>query len=882
MHRSLISISLMAAILSACGGGSGSGGDNTPSSQASSFSSITQSVVSSSSVQSSVSSAVESSIIASSEQAESSAAEQSSSEEGAASSAEESSVSSVADSSSGGQEQSSTSSEDEHSSSSSEESASASSTSSDASESSSSAEESSAFSSEANSSVEGLVNINWLPSANAFKVGGSSTAISGSVTTNSADVTSFSITGGKFESSKEAFFYINQTVNGDFVFTANISSWGSGTRSGSDQGSVGILLCDNCENGSSSVPVSAKIGVRDTGIIHTERLSVGGTLVKTSMGNNVTPSNQLYLRITRTGNQVELAYSNDGGTSYDLVRTSSFSALSNNLRIGIYAAQGTDASNNFGVSNISLLANSQENSSSSVASSASSNQSSSQLSSTGSSNQGGQSSSTSSNQANSSSSAPYIPVDITLSQDCIDLTTNPTVNWRDTALQTDQEIVECLYQSLGRPVGYGENAMGGYDPNGNSKLTIITKNSSVTVEQQLLDALTDNVHNWIVFDKVEFANEHEIGMYRSYCNNSTVLGMLDASETECNDYWQWCTRKGFSGEANCRTEFFNKAMNNKNIPIRIPAVGSNKTLDGRMSKAYFMFSGFAIGKDSDGVPTQTSNSIIFTHLDFRGAGHVEDHYVDPDMIRSTGFSSDIWIHKNTFDTTGDSAFDVKIGAHNITISFNRLVNVKRAVLHGSSDSREINQFITTTMHHNAFVTTDDSYKLLGNTLRRVPLLRRGTTHMFNNVFVNYRKEVLSLRVGARAFLEGNVFIVNVSLKEKSSIAASLAEIQGNLFKDISGGFFRNDRNFLWFGSGTCILDDTTKTHLTATNGSVDDLSQDYNAASLSVIDGWRFEAGQDLIDYVILTAGKNGDVPFNTPLSPDRTYMEALAPTTCQ
>ncbi len=484
--------------------------------------------------------------------------------------------------------------------------------------------------------------------------------------------------------------------------------------------------------------------------------------------------------------------------------------------------------------------------------------------------------------SSASSSAPYIPDNINLSADCISIATNPNVNWRDTSLQTDQEIVECLSQSLGKAVGYGENAKGGFDPNGNSKLTIITKNSSVTVEQQLINALTDNAHNWIVFDKVEFAQPSEIGMYRQYCSNATVQSLLDASEAECIDYHAWCARKGFNDLATCRTEFFNKAMNKSSIPIRIPAIGSNKTLDGRGTEAYFIFSGFAIGKDADGVPTQTSENVILTHLKFQGAGHTEDHYVDPDMIRSTGASQDIWIHKNTFDTTGDSAFDVKIGANHITMSFNRLVNVKRAVLHGSSDSRTINANITTTMHHNAFVTTDDSYMLLGNTLRRVPLLRRGKTHMFNNVFVNYRKEILSLRVGASAFLEDNAFVVNSSLQEKSSVEASLSEIANNYFKDISGGFFRNDRNFLWFGSGSCVVNEATKTALTASNGTVADLSQNYNAASLNAINGWRFAAGQDLVDYVTLTAGKHGDAPFNSPLSPDRTYMEALTPVSCR
>jgi pectate lyase len=482
----------------------------------------------------------------------------------------------------------------------------------------------------------------------------------------------------------------------------------------------------------------------------------------------------------------------------------------------------------------------------------------------------------------SSSSSSSIIIDDNISADCIRVATNPSVNWRDTSLQSDQEIVSCLSKTLGKPVGYGENAKGGFDPNGNSKLTIITKNGSVSVEQQLLNALTDNAHNWIVFDKIQFAQPSEIGMYRTFCNNTTVQSLLGASEAECINYRQWCSNKGISGEATCRNEFFNKAMNKSSIPIRIPAIGSNKTLDGRMTEAYFVFSGFAIGKDSEGVPTQTSESVILTHLKFQGAGHTEDHYVDPDMIRSTGASHDIWIHKNTFDTTGDSAFDVKIGANAITMSFNRLINVKRAVLHGSSDSRTINANITTTMHHNSFVTTDDSYMLLGNTLRRVPLLRRGKTHMFNNAFVNYRNQVLSLRVGGSAALEDNLFMVNTSLQEKSTTAASLAEISSNLFKDISGGSLRNDRNFLWFGSTSCNLDSSTKTALTATNGSVANLAASYSAASQATINTWRFAAGQDLVDYLSATTGKHGQIPFNSPLAGDRYYVLGLGKVSCQ
>lgn len=481
-----------------------------------------------------------------------------------------------------------------------------------------------------------------------------------------------------------------------------------------------------------------------------------------------------------------------------------------------------------------------------------------------------------------SSSVSSVIVDSgTISADCIRVATNPSVNWRDTALKTDQEIVSCLSKTLGKPVGYGEKALGGFDPNGNSKLTVITKNSAKSVEQQILEAITGEDHNWIVFDKIQFAQPSEIGMYRLGCSNATVQSILGATEAECVNYQQWCAKNNVSSSA-CVNNFFNSAMNKSNNPIRNPIIGSNKTIDGRGSEAYFLFSGFAIGKDSTGTPTQTANSVILTHLNFKGAGHTEDHYVDPDMLRSTGASHDIWIHKNTFDTTGDSAFDVKVGAYNITMSFNRLVNVKRAVLHGSSDSHTIDKQITTTMHNNAFVTTDDSYTLLGNTLRRVPLLRHGKTHMFNNVFVNYRNQILSLRVGASALMEDSVFVVNAIHQEKSTVAASLAEISSNLFKDISGGALRNDRNFLWFSDSACNLTSTTQTTLTASNGSVANLANNYNAASQATINNWRLAAGQDLVDYVSATAGKHGQIPYNSPLAGDKYYVLGLGKVPCQ
>ena len=468
------------------------------------------------------------------------------------------------------------------------------------------------------------------------------------------------------------------------------------------------------------------------------------------------------------------------------------------------------------------------------------------------------------------------------SSGCQQLVTDPTINWRDSALKSDQEIVECLSHSLGRPVGYGEGALGGYDPAGSSKLVVITQSSSQSVEGQLMEALSGEDHAWVVFDKADFAQDFEIGMYRLHCSNPEVLDHLQASEAECLDYHLWCQNRQYDNDVECLEQFFNVALNDGDLPIRNPVIGSNKTIDGRMSEAYFRFSGFAIGADSSGEPTQTATSVILTHLRFEGAGHTEDHGLDPDMIRSTGASHDIWIHKNDFDLTGDSAFDVKVGAYDITMSFNRVMDVKRASLHGSSDSRTINEQITTTMHHNAFVTRDSQYDTLGNTGRRVPLIRRGTSHMWNNLFVNYRKDVLSVRVGANVLWQDNAMLVNEALQEKSSLEASLEELRGNLLRDIDDGNFRADGTFLWFSDGACNVNDTTQTALTQAAGTVDDLSLQYSPQSQAAFNAERKTAQQALVDYISATAGKYGELPFNSPFASSFETVVAQDKVPCQ
>ncbi len=499
---------------------------------------------------------------------------------------------------------------------------------------------------------------------------------------------------------------------------------------------------------------------------------------------------------------------------------------------------------------------------------------------------GGASSSSSSNSSSSSSSTSSSSSSssgaLNLSAGCSELISDPSINWRESSLQTDQEIVECLSYSLGTAIGFGENAKGGYDSAGDSQLVVIKTDAAVSVEEQIFNAVSNEQHNWIVFDKNDFSKPVEIAMYRLHCGNSAVQSALGgASEAECVDYKKWCSNNGVSEEA-CAAEFFNERLNDSSLPIRNTVIGSNTTIDGRMSQAVFRFNGFAIGKDSSGAAIQTATSVILTHLNFQGAGHTEDHDLDPDMIRSTGESHDIWIHKNTFDLTGDSAFDVKVGAYDVTMSFNRVFDVKRSTLHGSSDSRTINSQITTTMHHNAFITRDNLYFEFGNTARRVPLLRRGTAHIFNNVFMNYRKDIFSIRVGGYLGFDNNILSINNDFQEKSSLADSLSELEGRLF-DVRDGALDSSGTKLWFNDSDCnLLGDTVTDMSSHSEGSSRDLFNLYNANSQQVINAEYKPAGQQLADYIYATAGINGAVPFSSPLALSQAEVINQYPAPCQ
>ena len=467
---------------------------------------------------------------------------------------------------------------------------------------------------------------------------------------------------------------------------------------------------------------------------------------------------------------------------------------------------------------------------------------------------------------------------------CLDLINNENTNWDESSLRDEQQIVRCLSVTLGNPLGYGEQARGGYNADGGSDLVVIRTNGNVSPEQQLATAIDSDQHNWIVFDKDDFNAETEVAMYRLQCTNSSVQSALGVSSaSQCIDYKNWCASNGVS-TSNCANEFFNQRLNDASLPIRNLAIGSNTTIDGRGANVKLMFNGFKIGADSSGQSTRLSNNVIVTNLSFEGAGHTEDHGLDPDMLRITGESNDVWIHKNSFINTGDAAFDVKVGGYNTTISFNRLVDVLRASLHGSSDSRVINQQITTTLHNNMFITSDAFYSRGRSTLRRVPLLRRGSSHHFNNVYVDYWKDIASVRVGGTLYWEDNLFVgLNAVQNEDSDLADAFSKWQVELSDGVvSDGSFTDNGSIVQFANGNCRLDSSYRTGYSGDPGNARNLSLDYSASSLQSIANHKMSPNQDLLDYVNATAGVHGAIPYNSPIAKSRSQVLALSQPNCK
>jgi pectate lyase len=142
-----------------------------------------------------------------------------------------------------------------------------------------------------------------------------------------------------------------------------------------------------------------------------------------------------------------------------------------------------------------------------------------------------------------------------------------------------------------------------------------------------------------------------------------------------------------------------------------------------------------------------------------------------DNISVTG-STHVWVDHNTF-TDGDNPdsaqpryfgepfqvhdgeLDITNGANFLTVSWNRFTDHDKTMLIGSSNTSTVDPGkLNVTVHHNLFA----------NTLQRLPRVRFGQVHVYNNYYVvpDPATFIYALGVGVQSklFAESNVFALN--------------------------------------------------------------------------------------------------------------------------
>lgn len=199
-------------------------------------------------------------------------------------------------------------------------------------------------------------------------------------------------------------------------------------------------------------------------------------------------------------------------------------------------------------------------------------------------------------------------------------------------------------------------------------------------------------------------------------------------------------------------------------------VKSNKTLLGVGDQAFFNRIGLVIQCQSNII----IRNIKFTMTDVPATRDGEYKILDTDGVTTVGdpdcigiqadaesipeaqrISQHIWVdhcefyneaeayHKDRYD----GLLDTKNNVQNMTISWCVFHDHSKAMLSGKGNSDEYNR--TVTYHHNWF------HNIYGS---RLPLLRFGQHHYYNNLMENCSGDGLNLRIETNAYIEGCYFL----------------------------------------------------------------------------------------------------------------------------
>ncbi|GGM51539.1 pectate lyase [Micromonospora sonchi] len=201
----------------------------------------------------------------------------------------------------------------------------------------------------------------------------------------------------------------------------------------------------------------------------------------------------------------------------------------------------------------------------------------------------------------------------------------------------------------------------------------------------------------------------------------------------------------------------------------------------------------------------------------------------------------VWVDHVTLEASGgesegfDGLFDMKNNTQYVTLSYSIMRNSGRGGLIGSSESDLSNGFIT--FHHNLYENLDS----------RVPLLRGGTAHIYNNHYVNIRESGINSRAGGRAKVDNNYF--------RNS-------------KDVLGTFYTNQAGY-WQVSGNTFDNVTWSSRSSENNPAGPNPTSN---TSVSIPYAYSLDAASCVPSVVSQTAGANKGIRTSngscTPTSP--------------
>jgi len=172
-------------------------------------------------------------------------------------------------------------------------------------------------------------------------------------------------------------------------------------------------------------------------------------------------------------------------------------------------------------------------------------------------------------------------------------------------------------------------------------------------------------------------------------------------------------------------------------------IASNKTLRGGTA-AHLQ----GIGLQVNGARNVIIQNIAVSHVIAEGAGEAND------AIELTGGAKNVWIDHCEFYSDRDNGEDyydglveLKNGASFVTVSWSHFHDHHKVSLISSGDEQVGDVVIRATYHHNYFHDVGS----------RLPSIRFGKAHVFDNYYVNVANTGVNSRMGAVVRVEHNYF-----------------------------------------------------------------------------------------------------------------------------